>query len=59
MAFSDGLRRELRGTGVRVTCLVTPLVVTRMSEDASRDSDRPGVYRMRMPSTTRWLSAGA
>ena len=59
VAFSDGLRRELRGTGVRVTCLVTPLVVTRMSEDASRDSDRPGVYRMRMPSATRWLSAEA
>jgi short-subunit dehydrogenase len=57
LALSDGLRRELRGTGVWVTCLLTPMVETAMARQTSEGAVRLGSYRLRLPPPRRWLSA--
>jgi short-subunit dehydrogenase len=57
LALSDGLRRELRGTGVKVTCLLTPVVATNMAETTSQGSSQPGRYQLQVPSSRRWLPA--
>jgi short-subunit dehydrogenase len=56
LALSDGLRRELRGTGVRVTCLVTPVVESAMARQVSEGAVRAGSYRLYMPPARRWLA---
>jgi short-subunit dehydrogenase len=57
ISLSDGLRRELRGTGVKVTCLLTPAVATAMAETTAEGASRPGLFRLQVPSSKRWLPA--
>jgi short-subunit dehydrogenase len=45
LTFSEALRRELRGTGVRVCTLLTPVVATDMSRASEHVRRERGWYR--------------